>query len=40
MNAAYNSNPNFFNERIYSEEVKVDPSKVKYPLKSKIPFNF
>lgn len=34
MNAGYNSNPNFFDERIYSEDVKVDPSKVKYSLKS------
>lgn len=36
MNTAYSSNPNFFNDRIYSEEVKVDSSKVKYPLKSKL----
>ena len=36
MKSGYNSNPNFFADRIYSEEVKVDPSKVKYSLKSKI----
>lgn len=36
MKEGYNSNPNFFNDRIYDEEVKVDPSKVKYSLKSNI----
>ena len=40
MNSNYNSNPNFFNDRIYSEEVKVDPTKVKYSLKRKINCNF